>query len=106
MGILVSCAGADSCWMDKAIYHCQSLDSLKAPPSLKRNPCFDRLARGTGTAEAGAGAVGGLQAYKILTSAGPLTFRCKTLRRVQPGLMPGRRAVCSGPPASPLAAKI
>lgn len=37
------------------------------------------------TAEAGAGAVGGLLAYKVLTSPGPLTFRCKTPRAAQPG---------------------
>lgn len=38
-----------------------------------------------GTAEAGTGSVGGLLAYKALTSPGYLTFRCKTPRAAQAG---------------------
>lgn len=38
-------AGAISYSMDKAIYHCQIHDLLKAP-STKRNSCFDRLSGG------------------------------------------------------------
>ena len=68
--------------MDKAIHHCQSQDSLKAP-SPKEIPVLTGVLE-AGTAEAGTGAVGGLLAYKVLTSPGPLTFRCKTPRASQP----------------------
>lgn len=69
--------------MDKAIHHCQSHDSLKAP-SPKEILVLTGVLQAD-TVEAGTGAVGGLLAYKILTSPGPLTFRCKTPRAAQPG---------------------
>lgn len=68
--------GAISYSMDKAIYHCQSRGRLKAP-SPKEIPVLTGVQRWD-TFEAGTGAVGGPLAYKALTSAGLLTFRCKT----------------------------
>lgn len=75
--------GAISYSVEKAIYHCQSHGSLKAP-SPKEILVLTGVQE-AGTAEAGTGTVGGLLAYKALTSPGPLTFRCKTLRPAQPG---------------------
>lgn len=69
--------------MDKAIHHCQKHDSLKGPSPKEISVLTGFLE--AGTAEVGTGAVGGLLAYKVLTSPGPLTFRCKTPRPTQPG---------------------
>lgn len=67
--------GTISYSMDKAIYHCQSHVSLKAP-SPKEILVLTGVQE-AGTAEAGTVTVGGLLAYKALTSPGPLTFGCK-----------------------------
>lgn len=69
--------------MDKAIYHCQSQDSLKAPSPKDISVLTGILE--ADTAEVGTGAVGGLLAYKLSTSPGPLTFRCKSPQAAQPG---------------------
>lgn len=52
--------------MDKAIYHCQSHSSFKGLSPEETHTLTGVLQ--AGTAEAGAGAVGGLLAYKVLTS--------------------------------------